>query len=286
MSNPADDTRVTAPYGTNAPVLRVALPGAAGKMGRAIVRVIADTPGLKLAAAVERPGHVELGQDAGVLAGVGPLNVELTDSLDAALASADVLIDFTAPAATAATAARAGEAAVAMVIGTTGLAADHLGAIERAAALIPIVRSPNMSVGVNVLWNLLAAAARALGPAYDVEIVELHHRQKRDAPSGTAMKMAEVLASALGRDLRDIASYGRHGDVGPRPPEQLGVMTVRGGDVIGDHTAYFLGLGDRLEITHRASSRDTFARGAIRAAQWLAGKAPGLYDMQDVLGLR
>ena len=197
-----------------------------------------------------------------------------------------MIIDFTIPAATAALAERAAEAGVALVVGTTGLGAGERRALERAAARIAIVQSPNMSVGVNVLFNLIAAAARALGDGFDLEIVEAHHRQKRDAPSGTALRMAEVLAEATGRDLGAVGVYGRHGEIGARTPSEIGVMTLRGGDVPGEHTAYFFGLGERIEITHRASSRETFARGAVRAALWLAGLSPRLYDMQDVLGLR
>jgi 4-hydroxy-tetrahydrodipicolinate reductase len=266
--------------------LRLGVPGAAGKMGRMIIKVIAETPTSELVAAVERPQSPHLGQDAAVLAGLPPSGVMVTQELDEALDRADVLIDFTAPVATAWTASRAAEREVAMVIGTTGLGESELRAIEKAAERIPIVLSANMSLGVNVLFGLLEQAARALGDAYDVEIVELHHRQKKDAPSGTALAMANVLAAALGRDLAKVGRYGREGQVGARSSEEIGVLAVRGGDIVGEHTAYFCGLGERLEITHRASSRETFARGAVRAAEWLRERDPGLYDMQDVLGLR
>ncbi|MSP63083.1 MAG: 4-hydroxy-tetrahydrodipicolinate reductase [Myxococcales bacterium] len=267
-------------------MLRIAVPGAAGKMGRTILRVLQDTDGVELVAAIERPGHPDLGKDAGLLAGLAANGVIITSSLDEALAKADLIIDFTVPAATAWTASRAAEAEVALVIGTTGLGEAERRAVERAAKSVPVVLSPNMAVGVNVLFGLLDAAARALGDAYDVEIVEAHHRQKKDSPSGTALRMAEVIAAALDRDLADVACYGRKGATGARPPREIGIMTVRGGDVIGDHSAHFLGLGERLEITHRASSRDTFAHGAVRAALWLGDRDPGLYDLQDVLGLR
>ena len=267
-------------------MVRVAVPGAAGRMGRAIIRVLAETDGAELAAAIERPGHADLGKDAHLAAGLAPSGVLLTHELDRALEEADVIIDFTAPAATAWTATRAADAEVGLVIGTTGLGDAERRAVERAAEKVPVVWSPNMSVGVNLVFGLLDTAARALGDGYDVEIVELHHRQKRDAPSGTAARMAEVLAAALGRDLAQVGVYGRQGDVGARPPEPIGVHAVRGGDVVGDHTVHFLGLGERIEITHRASSRETFARGAVRAALWLGDRDPGLYDMQDVLGLR
>jgi 4-hydroxy-tetrahydrodipicolinate reductase len=261
--------------------LRIAIPGAGGRMGRMLVRVIAEQADAELVAATERSDSPELGEDAGLLAGVRPLGVRVTAELDRSL-DADVIIDFTAPVATAWTVTQAAEREVAMVIGTTGLGEAERRAVEKAANKIPIVLSANMSLGVNVLYGLLAQAATALGDGYDVEIVELHHRQKRDAPSGTAAQMARVLAEAL--ELQP--SYGRHGEIGPRPPNELGVHAVRGGDVVGDHTAYFFGLGERLEITHRASSRETFARGALRAAEWLRERDPGLYDMQDVLGLR
>lgn len=265
---------------------RIAIPGAAGKMGKMIVKVIAETPSTELVAAVERPGSLHLGQDAGLVAGLGQLGVPIGAELDEALANADVIIDFTAPAATAWNVSRAAEQEVAVVIGTTGLGEAEKRAVWHASERIPIVLSANMSLGVNVLFGLLAQAARALGNDYDVEIVELHHRQKKDAPSGTALAMASVLAEALERDLGKVARYGRDGQVGARTREEIGVLAVRGGDIVGEHTAYFCGLGERLEITHRASSRETFARGAVRAAEWLRDRDPGLYDMQDVLGLR
>lgn len=266
--------------------LRLVVPGAAGKMGRMILKVISETPTTELVAAIERPASTLLGQDAGVVAGLPSLGVPLRSDLDVALAQADVIIDFTAPAATAWTVSRAAEHEVGMVIGTTGLGEAEKRAIWHAAESIPIVLSANMSLGVNVLFGLLAEAATALGKDYDVEIVELHHRHKKDAPSGTALAMANVVAEASGRDLSQHARYGRHGDVGARSPEEIAILAIRGGDIVGEHTAYFCGFGERLEITHRASSRETFARGAVRAAEWLRDRDPGLYDMQDVLGLR
>jgi 4-hydroxy-tetrahydrodipicolinate reductase len=266
--------------------LRLAVPGAAGKMGRMIVKVISETPSTELVAAMERPGSPLLGQDAGTVAGLAAFGVLIAAELDEALAEADVVIDFTAPSATAWTVSRAAEHEVGVIIGTTGLGEAEKRAVWQASERIPIVLSANMSLGVNVLFGLLAQAARALGDDYDVEIVELHHRQKKDAPSGTALAMASVLAEALERDLGKVARYGREGQVGARTTDEIGVLAVRGGDIVGEHTAYFCGLGERLEITHRASSRETFARGAVRAAQWLRDRDPGLYDMQDVLGLR
>ncbi|HEX8952866.1 MAG TPA: 4-hydroxy-tetrahydrodipicolinate reductase [Polyangia bacterium] len=268
------------------PRVRIAVPGAAGKMGQMILKVIAESPSAELVAAIERPGSTVLGQDAGLVAGLGELGVPIRAELDDALSNADVIIDFTAPTATAWTVSRAAEHEVGVVIGTTGLGEAEKRAVWQASERIPIVLSANMSLGVNVLFGLLAQAARALGDDYDVEIVELHHRQKKDAPSGTALAMASVLAEALERDLGKVARYGREGQVGARTSEEIGVLAVRGGDIVGEHTAYFCGLGERLEITHRASSRETFARGAVRAAEWLRDRDPGLYDMQDVLGLR
>lgn len=272
--------------GGDSPRVRVAVPGAGGKMGRMILKVISETPAAELVAAVERPESPLLGQDAGIVAGIGALGVAIRAELDEALSNADVIIDFTAPSATAWTVSRAAEHEVGVVIGTTGLGEAEKRAVWQASERIPIVLSANMSLGVNVLFGLIAQAARALGNDYDVEVVELHHRQKKDAPSGTALTMASVLAEALERDLGKVARYGREGQVGARGSDEIGVLAVRGGDIVGEHTAYFCGLGERLEITHRASSRETFARGAVRAAEWLRDRDPGLYDMQDVLGLR
>jgi 4-hydroxy-tetrahydrodipicolinate reductase len=263
---------------------RIAVLGAAGKMGRALVRAVADQPGGALAVAVDRAGAPELGQDAGVLAGLAPAAVALRAALPAA-GEADVWIDFSSAVAATTHAQAAAQAGAALVLGTTGLDPAVREQVGQAARRVPVVLTPNMSVGINVLLRLVADAARALGPDYDLEIVETHHRHKRDAPSGTALRLAEALAEATGRNLEQTARYARHGDVGPRTPQEIGLQTLRGGDVVGDHTVFFLGLGERIEITHRASSRETFARGAVRAALWLVGRAAGLYDMRDVLSL-
>jgi 4-hydroxy-tetrahydrodipicolinate reductase len=265
--------------------VRIAVLGADGRMGRALVRAVAArAPAARLSAAVERAGSAAIGQDAGMGAGSGATGVAIQAGLPAA-GAADVWIDFTVPAATAASTEAGVAAGAALVIGTTGLGAAERAIIERAAKKVPVVFTPNYSVGVNVMLALVASAARTLGPTYDLEIVEAHHRAKRDAPSGTALRLAEALAAATDRDLGATARYERHGDVGPRTAAEIGLQTIRGGDVIGDHTVMFLGDGDRIEITHRASSRDTFAHGAVRAALWLRGKPPGLYDMRAVLGL-
>lgn len=263
----------------------VAVIGAAGRMGRAIIGVIAQTEGARLAVACERAGNSAIGKDAGALAGIAEAGVALSAGLPGA-GAASVWIDFSLPETTVAHAQAAAEAGAALVIGTTGLSAQQKQAIAACARKVPIVLAPNMSVGINVLLKLVADATRILGTGYDVDIVEAHHRHKRDAPSGTALRLAEAVAEARGKPLDQIACYARHGDVGPRPAGEVGVQTLRGGDVVGDHTVFFFGDGERVEITHRASSRETFARGAVRAALWLTGKPAALYDMRDVLGLR
>jgi len=265
---------------------RIAVLGADGRMGRALTRAVvaAGSEAAVLTAACERPGHAAIGKDAGALAGTGALGVELTGALPAK-GAADVWIDFTAASATEAVTVAATAAGAALVIGTTGLGTHARAAIDFAATKIPIVYAANYSVGINVLLALVAQAAQALGPSYDLEIVEAHHRGKHDAPSGTALMLAEALAGATHRTLASDARYARHGNVGPRTASEIGIQAIRGGDVVGDHTVFFLGQGDRLEITHRASTRDTFAVGAVRAALWVAGREPGLSDMRAVLGL-
>jgi 4-hydroxy-tetrahydrodipicolinate reductase len=263
----------------------VVVAGAAGRMGTRIVACLQGDAELKVGAAIEAAGHAALGADAGEVAGVGRINVPITADPRAVIAKDRILIEFSVPEATlahlelvAATGARA-------VIGTTGLTPtqrEHVAGLGRRAA---IMLAPNMSVAVNVAYQALTLMAKALGDDYDVEITEIHHRLKKDAPSGTALKMAEVVAEALGRDLGKVGVYGRQGLTGERTPKEIGVMSLRSGDVVGEHTVSFGTLGERLELTHRAHSRDTFARGALRAARWIAGRPPGLYSMQDVLGL-
>jgi 4-hydroxy-tetrahydrodipicolinate reductase len=263
---------------------KVVVTGAAGRMGTQIVRLVQETEGLALHGAVERPGSG--GKDAGTLAGLDLAGVTVVEELAPALRGADVVVDFTSHEASARNAELCADHGVAIVIGSTGFTAEAKARVAAAARRIPVILSPNMSVGVNVLFDLVRQAAHVLGEAYDVEIVEIHHRRKRDAPSGTAVKLGEVAAAALGRDPADALAYSRHGIIGERPPSQIGVQTLRGGDVVGEHTVYFCGEGERLELTHRATSREQFARGAVRAAAWLPGKPPGVYDMADVLGLR
>ncbi len=263
----------------------VVIAGSSGRMGRALLEAVAGAPDMRLAAALEREGSAWVGRDAGELVNAG-IGVKIGADLDAALAGATALIDFTRPEATLAHLDACRRHGVAMVIGTTGFDAAGREAIAAAARDIAIVFAPNMSVGVNLVFKLLDLAARVLDEGYDIEIIEAHHRHKVDAPSGTALRMGEVIAAALGRDLGQCAVYGREGVTGERRPETIGFATVRGGDIVGDHTALFATLGERVEISHKASSRMTFALGALRAARFLAGRPSGLFDMQDVLGLR
>lgn len=260
--------------------------GAMGRMGRAILGVLAGRPaGLDLAAAVEAEGHPLLGRDAFEAAGVGRAGVAVTADFRRAIASADVAIDFSSAAASVRHAAEAAAAGRPIVVGSTGFSAEQSKAVAEAARRIPCLLSPNMSVGVNLLFKVAADVARVLGDDYDVEIVEVHHRFKKDAPSGTAVKIAEVVAGALGRSMDEAGVFGRRGMTGERKRGEIGVFAVRAGDVVGEHTLVFGGIGERFEITHRAHSRETFARGAVRAAAWILGKPPGLYSMQDVLGI-
>jgi 4-hydroxy-tetrahydrodipicolinate reductase len=259
--------------------------GAAGRMGRQVVAAIQTEPDLSLHAAVERAGNPLLGTDAGEVAGVGRLGVAITPDRIGALRAAEVAIDFTEPLASVQNVQAAGARGVPIVVGTTGHTAEQSEQIRAVATRVPIVFSPNLSVGMNLLFALLPRIARALGEEYDIEVVEMHHRLKRDAPSGTALKIGELLASARGWKLDEVGRFERRGVIGERPPQQIGVQSLRAGDVVGDHTVYFATVGERLEVTHRATSRFPFARGAVRAARWLPGQAPGLYEMQDVLGL-
>lgn len=265
--------------------IRIAVAGAGGRMGRTLVQAIAETKGLHLGAATERAGSTLLGADAGELAGVGRLGVAVAADLSAVLDDFEVLIDFTTPAATVAHLACCRTAGRRMVIGTTGLDATQRAAIADAGDTIGIVCAPNMSVGVNLCFKLLDIAARVLGDEVDIEIVEAHHRHKVDAPSGTALHMGEVIAAALGRDLKEVAVYGREGHTGARARQTIGFETIRAGDVVGEHSVWFAADGERVEIAHKASNRMNFARGAMRAAAWIANRDCGLFDMQDVLGL-
>jgi 4-hydroxy-tetrahydrodipicolinate reductase len=263
----------------------IGITGAAGRMGRTLIEAIGQVERLTLAAAIERPESTLLGADAGELAGQGKNGIPIVGALAQVITDIDVLIDFSVPAATMANLALCSEHGVAMVIGTTGFTADQQRAIEQAATVIPICKASNFSTGVNLCFKLLDMAARVLGDDVDIEVYEAHHRHKIDAPSGTALSMGKVVADALGRDLNKVAVYGREGQTGARKRDTIGFATVRAGDIVGDHTVTFAAEGERVEITHKASSRMSFARGAVRAACWLKGRDAGLYDMHDVLGL-
>lgn len=270
------------------PSPRIAIAGAGGRMGQTLIAAILAQPDLSLAAALEIAGSALLGHDAGEHCGRAT-GVAIGANLAAALRQADVLIDFTRPAATVAHVAACADAGVGAVVGTTGLSDADSAALAAAGRRIPLVVAPNMSVGVNVLLEVVGLAARRLGADYDVEIVEMHHRHKIDAPSGTALKLGEAVAAALGRDLKTDGVFAREGVTGERKPGSIGFATLRGGDVVGDHTVVFAGPGERVELSHKAASRTTFAQGALRAARFVAAKraaqVPGVYGMQDVLGL-
>ena len=265
---------------------RIAVTGAAGRMGKTLIEAITLNPEAHLTAAIERPESSLIGSDSGELAGIGRNGIPVVGSIDDVAGQFDVLIDFTAPVATLANAAACKEQGAKMVIGTTGFNDEQKSELLRAQSEIAICMASNFSVGVNLCFKLLDTAARVLGDDVDIEIYEAHHRHKVDAPSGTALSMGEVVANALGRDLKACAVYGREGQTGARERETIGFATVRAGDIVGDHTVMFAADGERVEITHKASSRMSFARGAVRAAVWLAAKDKGLFDMQDVLGLK
>ena len=266
-------------------MLNIAIAGSTGRMGRTLLETIAESPDMRLSAALEQQNSPFLGKDAGELIGT-PCDIAIHDDAAIALPGSNVLIDFTRPSGTLAHLAICQKLGIKMVIGTTGFTVEEKEILKSAANEIAIVFAPNMSVGVNILFKLLEVAANALRDGYDIEIVEAHHRHKVDAPSGTALRMGEVIAQTLDRDLSKVAVYGREGVTGERSSDTIGFSTIRGGDIVGDHTAIFAGIGDRIEITHKASNRKTFALGALRAARFLMNQQHGLFDMQDVLGLR
>ena len=260
--------------------------GAAGRMGRRILDIILETEGVDIACATERPGHELIGMDVGDYLGLGLKGCKITDKLESVAGCGDVIIDFTFPEASLAHLKVAADKGKAIVIGSTGFNPGQVEEVRGFAKKIPVVLAPNMSVGVNLLLKVLKEMAAILDEDYDIDIVEAHHRHKKDAPSGTALKMAQVLAEGRGKKLEDIAAYCRHGNIGERKRGEIGIQTLRVGDVVGDHTVIFGTMGERVEITHKASSRDVFARGAVRAAKWVVQQKPGLYDMQDVLGIK
>lgn len=266
--------------------MKVAVSGAAGRMGKRILALCHAHPDIEITGALEAAGHPNLGKDAGENAGIGTLHVPITDNVSDLLKNADVLIDFSAPEASLANVNAAAEAGKAIVVGTTGFSEEQRAVIGKVGPTTRCLVAPNMSMGVNVLFKLVDLVSRVLGNDYDVEIVEAHHRMKKDSPSGTANKLAEIIAGALKRDLGSSGVYGRHGLVGARKPDEIGIMAVRGGDIVGDHTVMFITNGERIELTHRAHSRDALARGGVQAALWLVSQPNGMYDMHDVLGLK
>jgi len=267
-------------------MVKIIVSGACGRMGSRIIALSKEYRELKLIGALEHEEHKDMGRDIGETIGIGHLGVNLLSNMKEIKERADVLIDFSNPQATLKHIRTAVEMDTAMVIGTTGFNKEELMEIESHTQRIPCVLAPNMSIGINLILKIIKDISRLLGDDYDIEIIEAHHRLKKDAPSGTALKLAETIAEALNRNLDEVGVYTRKGLIGERKRKEIGIQTIRAGDIVGEHTVLFGGLGERIEITHRASSRDTFARGALRAAIWIAGQRPGLYDMQDVIGLR
>lgn len=266
--------------------MKIAVSGAAGRMGKRIVALAHDHPNLEVAGALEAPQSPALGSDAGEVAGIGHIGVPIMGDVNEVLKLCDVMTEFSAPDASVQHLKAAASLGKAMVLGTTGFSEEQKKEIAEYARQTRCLVAPNMSVGVNVLFNLAGSAARALGDGYDVEIIEAHHNLKKDAPSGTANRLAEIVAEALGRDISSVGVYGRQGMIGERKPSEIGVLAVRGGDIVGEHTVMFVTGGERLELIHRAHSRDALARGAVEAALWVVSQPNGLYDMQDMLGLK
>ena len=266
--------------------MKVAVSGAAGRMGKRILALAHAHPDIEISGALEFPGNPILGQDAGEQAGIGTIGVPISDDTKAVLADCDVMVDFTSPEASVEHVKAAAAQGKAIVVGTTGFSDSQNKELASAGSTTRCLVAPNMSMGVNLLFSLVDRVARVLGDEYDVEIVEAHHNMKKDAPSGTANKLAEIISTALNRDLVSVGVYGRHGMVGQRKPEEIGVMALRGGDIVGDHTVMFITTGERVELIHRAHSRDALAKGAVQAALWLHSRPNGMYDMQDLLGLK
>lgn len=267
-------------------MIKIAVAGATGRMGSRITALSKEYEGLQLAGAFERKGHPHIGKDIGPLVGIGNVGVKLVEDLESIVDKVDLIVSFTTVEASLEHLRLASSKGKSMVVGTTGFSKDALKEVSELTKKIPCVMASNMSTGVNLLLKVLKDIARVLGDGYDVEIIEAHHRMKKDAPSGTALKMAQAVAEALNRNLEETAVYARKGIIGERTAKEIGIQTIRAGDIVGEHTVIFGGLGERIEVTHKASSRDTFARGALRAALWVHDKPAGLYDMQDVLGLK
>lgn len=266
--------------------MKVAVSGAAGRMGKRILALAHEHPEIEVVGAVEAPSHPAIGNDAGETAGIGRIGIPIISSVPEALEKCDVMIEFSVPEVSVEHVEAAAGLRKAIVIGTTGFTDEQKKRLRDAGARTRCLVAPNMSMGVNLLFKLAQSVAVALGPEYDVEIVEAHHKMKKDAPSGTANKLAEIIASALKRDIRDVGVYGRKGIVGERTTDEIGVMALRAGDIVGEHTVMFVTNGERIELIHRAHSRNAFAKGAVLAALWLVAQPNGLYDMQDVLGLK
>jgi 4-hydroxy-tetrahydrodipicolinate reductase len=267
-------------------MVRAAVAGIAGRMGSRIAQLMGESDGIELVAGFEHPDHLMVGRDVAELIGGAASGLVVAGTIQDVLDRADVVIDFTNAATSLNHMKAAADSNKPMVIGSTGFSPEQMSRARELAGLLPCVLAPNMSMGVNVLFKVVADVARLLGDGFDIEIVESHHRLKKDAPSGTAIKLAQMAAEALGRDLEQVGVYSRHGLIGERTGREIGIQTLRGGDIVGEHTVLFAGLGERIELTHRAHSRDNFARGAIHAAQWVVQRPPGLYDMQDVLGIK
>jgi len=266
--------------------MKIVVSGAAGRMGKRILALAHEHPKMEITGALEAPQNPVQGKDAGENAGLGNIGVPITSDVEEALKNCDVLVEFSAPGVSVDHIRAAADMGRAIVVGTTGFSSEQRKEIEEKGPLTRCLVAPNMSMGVNLLFSLAGSVSRALGADYDVEIIEAHHKMKKDAPSGTANKLAEVISEALGRNLHDVGVYGRQGIVGERKPSEIGVMAVRGGDIVGEHTVMFVTNGERIELVHRAHSRDAFAKGAIQAALWLVSQPNGLYEMRDVLGLK
>ncbi len=264
-------------------MIRVVITGACGRMGRLIIQGVTQQVDMKLVGAVQYPSHPQVGNDAGAVAGIGDIGITITGKLDDLLESTDVVIEFSKPAATLQYLRQIVNKDKSIVLGTTGFSPDELAEVHELASKIRCVMAPNMSLGVNVMIQALELIAKALGDDYDIEIIEAHHNHKADAPSGTALRLAETVADAVGRDLNEVGVYGRHGIIGPRPEKQIGIHAIRGGDIAGDHTVMFAIEGETLSVVHRAHSPEAFAKGAIRAARWVVNASRGLHDVSEVL---
>ncbi|MDR3567634.1 MAG: 4-hydroxy-tetrahydrodipicolinate reductase [Syntrophobacteraceae bacterium] len=267
-------------------MIRAAVAGIAGRMGSRVAQVLCESDGVELSGGFEFSGHPMVGKDLAEAIGGSPTGKKIGGRIEEALGSADVIIDFTNAASSLENLRAASARGAPMVIGSTGFTPEQMDLAKELASSVPVVISPNMSVGVNILFKLVAEAARLLGDDCDIEIVEAHHRFKKDAPSGTALKLARIVASSLDRDLDEVGVYARHGMIGERTGPEIGIQTIRGGDIVGEHTVIFASLGERIELVHKAHNRDNFARGAVRAARWVVGRPHGVYDMSDVLGIK